>query len=87
MYINGKFYRYRYFLYDGCHKIFLIHRRDFKEAFKAGYSKDDIRLVEELPDIYIKSCPLRFIARWDNLEDDIAEQGAKSVSFKTRKEI
>lgn len=87
MYINGKFYRYRYFLYDGCHKIYLIHRKDFKEAFENGYDKDDIRPIEELPRAYRDSCPLRFISKWDNVSEDIVEQGARSVSFRMRKDI
>ena len=86
MRINGKFYRYSYFLYDGCHKIYLIHRRDFREAFENGYSKDDIRPIEELPGTFRKSCPLRFISRWDNVSENIVEQGAESVSFGMRKE-
>ena len=31
MYINGKYYNYKYFVYDGCHKIYLIHKKDVYE--------------------------------------------------------
>lgn len=74
MYINGKFYNYKYFVYDGCHKIYLIHKRDFKAIKAKGYEKDDIHPAELLEHTYRRSCSLRFISRWDNLYDDIVPQ-------------
>lgn len=76
MYINGKFYNYKYFVYDGCHKIYLIHKRDFKAIKAKGYEKDDIHPAELLEHTYRRSCSLRFISRWDNLYDDIVPQCA-----------
>lgn len=81
MYINGKYYNYRYFVYDGCHKIYLIHRKDFKTIRARGYSKDDIHPIDELKDVYEHSCSLRFVSRWDNLENDIVPQCSKNVTF------
>lgn len=81
MYINGKFYNYKYFVYDGCHKIYLIHRKDFKTIKAKGYEKDDIYPADKIKDVYEHSCFLRFISRWDELEDDIVPQFAESVLF------
>lgn len=81
MYINGKYYNYKYFVYDGCHKIYLIHKKDFKTIKAKGYEKDDIFPIEALKDVYEYSCPLRFIGRWDNLENDIVPQCSDSVLF------
>lgn len=88
MYINGKYYNYKYFVYDGCHKIYLIHKKDFKAIKAKGYMKDDIHPIEALKDVYENSCSLRFISRWDNLVNDIVPQFADTVVFrKTRKEL
>lgn len=74
MYINGRFYNYKYFVYDGCHKIYLIHKKDFKTIKARGYEKDDIHPVELLEHTYRRSCSLRFISRWDKLFSNIVPQ-------------
>lgn len=82
MYINGKYYNYKYFVYDGCHKIYLIHKKDFKTIKAKGYEKEDIYPINELKDVYEHSCSLRFISRWDKLyEGDIVPQCSDNVSF------
>lgn len=74
MRINGKHYSYSYFVFDGCHKIYLIHKKDFKDIAKEGYSRDNIFPVSELETVFKCSCPLRFISRWDNVFDDVVKQ-------------
>lgn len=81
MYINGKFYNYKYFVYDGCHKIYLIHKKDFKTLKNFNYEKSDVYQIKDLKNVYENSCPLRFISRWDNLDSDIVPQFSEAVLF------
>lgn len=85
MYINGKYYNYKYFVYDGCHKIYLIHKKDFKSLKSCNYEKSDIYLIKDLKNVYENSCSLRFIGRWDNLNCDIVPQFSKKVLFEVKK--
>lgn len=52
------------FFYDGCHKIYLVESPDdITEMIQAcDYTKDDLYNIEQLEEIYNKSCPLRFIS-------------------------
>lgn len=51
-----------HFFYDGCHKIYLVESRDdIATMTQIGYTKDDLYNIEQLEEIYNKSCPLRFI--------------------------
>lgn len=66
------------FAYDGCHKIYLLESEEgLHEAAKLNYQ---ILPIEELPEIYETSCPLRFINTWDELKT-IVSQFAKKVKF------
>lgn len=62
MKINEKKIIGKEFAYDGCHKIYIIEDlKDKEEAINGGYT---IKPIEELPNIYKKSCDLRFIHNW-----------------------
>lgn len=59
------------FAYDGCHKIFTLdNERDIKEALSYNY---EIHPIADLEKTFVKSCPLRFISRWD-LKETYIEQ-------------
>ena len=55
------------FLWDGCHKIYILQNEDDKQhAIKEnGYNEDDVYPLERLEEIYEKSCCLRFIENYD----------------------
>lgn len=68
-------YEARTFVYDGCHKLYLICDDDDRELAKEyGYLGEDEDQKEipisELESYYIKSCPLRFIEMLDVERDD-----------------
>ena len=63
MKINGKEIKAKYFVFDGCHKIYLIEdNQDIHEAQQEDY--DELIPIEKLPEYWEKSCPLRFIYNW-----------------------
>lgn len=69
------------FFYDGCHKIYLVESRDdITTMTEIGYTKDDLYSIEQLEEIYNKSCPLKFI-RTVKLKS-IVPQFRQKVTFK-----
>lgn len=64
----------KWFVYDGCHKIFLIRNEaDKKYAFRKGWKKSDLRpfdrdIIEEL---YDTSCVLKAI--WWMSKEDLSD--------------
>ena len=68
-------YEARTFVYDGCHKLYLICNDNDRElAKKYGYIGEDEDQTEipisELEEYYVNSCPLRFIEMLDVKRDD-----------------
>lgn len=54
------------FVYDGCHKIYIIeNEQDKKHAIEAGYSENDFFDISKIENIYWDSCSLRFIYNWE----------------------
>ena len=52
--------------YDGCHKIYICeNNEDIEEAKKAGHK---IHELNELEDLFNKSCALVFIYNWNFTE-------------------
>lgn len=50
------------FLYDGCHKVTLVlDQADMDYMRGLNWSEDDVRPLSELPDVWVETCPLRFI--------------------------
>jgi len=65
MKVNGQTIEGDKFAYDGCHKIYVLaDDNDLREAIEEGY-ESNILPIELLPDIWERSCELRFIRRWD----------------------
>ena len=55
------------FLWDGCHKIYILESEEDKQhAIKeSGYNKKDVYPLERLEEIYEESCSLRFIENYN----------------------
>ena len=54
------------FIWDGCHKIYIIQTpEELNEAKRYGYTDRDFYTINKLKTIYDKSCPLRFIETFD----------------------
>ena len=80
--INGKKFEEKEFVFDGCHKFYLISKEeDRAEAEGIGY---DFYPIEKLPKMFWNSCPLRFISKWDlSLADsEIVPQCEAEVIFR-----
>ena len=68
MYVNGKEIKGKMFVYDGCHKIYiiedyedLINCQEYWGELVEGVDLFDISLLK---DCYENCCPLRFISNW-----------------------
>ena len=66
VYINGRKIDGIGFIWDGCHKIYIIQTpEELEESKQYGYTMNDFYIMERLKEIYDKSCPLRFIESFD----------------------
>lgn len=73
---NRKIIKGKGFAWDGCHKIYLLKTpEEIEEALNNGYT---IYPIKDLPEIYNRSCPLRFIAYWDLSKPYICKQGVRA---------
>lgn len=62
------------FVYDNCHKIYLVEDKDDIESVKSMWGEDTIFYnIDELPRIWEETCPLRFISNW-KLDKQIIHQ-------------
>lgn len=53
------------FVWNGCHKIYLVENQNDIESVKQTWGTDTIFYsLDKLPEIWYKSCPLRFIHNW-----------------------
>lgn len=65
-YINGKEFTATEFFFDGCHKIYLVDTEEGRrQMFSAGWDERDVYPIEELPAVWVDTCPLRFITSAD----------------------
>jgi hypothetical protein len=65
------------FIYDNCHKIYILEtNEDVKEAVEKNKNDNYYTLypMEKLAEMYLKSCPLRFINNY-KLTKTFIEQG------------
>lgn len=77
--INGKPVEADGFMFDGCHKLYVIDSPEGREQILGlGWSEGDIRPLSELPSAWAESCPLRFISSAD-LKQDYVEQCMDAV--------
>lgn len=80
MFINDYYTNSEHFAWDGCHKIYLLNPYDteqYAEAQQGGYH---ICRIDELPETWDISCPLRFISTWDL--ERVIPQCTEEVIFK-----
>jgi hypothetical protein len=53
------------FVYDGCHKIYIVEDQDDIESVKQLWGEDTIFYnIDELQEVWDNSCSLRFISNW-----------------------
>lgn len=53
------------FVYDGCHKIYLVEDENDIEEVKRDWGENEkFYDIKELPQIWNNSCPLKFIDNW-----------------------
>lgn len=53
------------FVYDNCHKIYIVEDKDDIESVKNMWGDYTIFYnIDELPKIWEETCPLRFISNW-----------------------
>lgn len=77
--INGEDVVADRFVYDGCHKIYLLESKEAeKDARSKGYKTFPI---SGLLKAYVYSCPLRFIHKWDEQVTCVVPQWADSIVF------
>jgi hypothetical protein len=82
MVISGKKIKQKWFLFDGCHKFYLIDSGKLtKEMEECGYTQDDIFPIDSLPYEFYNSCPLRFIETWKDYKAYVP-QFRRVVTFK-----
>ena len=68
------------FVYDGCHKIYLMENEKVKNNFyDIGYENDDFRSLDELADTYNNSCGLEFINLVTDFDKEITNDNFISV--------
>ena len=76
---NGKIIHGKDFVFDGCHKFYVLENEEQKQ--EARHDGFEIYSIEDLPIMYENSCPLRFISYWDVSKPYICPQGV-NASFK-----
>lgn len=53
------------FVYDGCHKIYIVEDQDDIKSVKEVWGNDTTFYnIDELQEIWDNSCSLRFISNW-----------------------
>lgn len=85
MYVNDIEIIGNKFVYDGCHKIYIIEDendlRECQELWGQLHYGKDIFDIRELERIYDNSCDLRFISNW-KLDKRYVNQFEENVDFK-----
>lgn len=68
MYVNGKEIKGNMFVWDKCHKIYIIEDyedlRNCQEYWGKLVCGEDLFGIEELEKVFNNSCDLRFISNW-----------------------
>lgn len=87
MYINDIEIKGNMFVYDGCHKIYVIEDendlRNCQEMWGQLVNGRDLFDISLLKDCYENSCPLRFISNW-KLDKQYVKQFEEDVRFEYR---
>lgn len=85
MYINGIEVIGNKFVYDGCHKIYIIEDendlRECQELWGNLILGESLFPIEEIENKYYESCDLRFIRNW-KLDIQYVGQFEENVDFR-----
>ena len=82
MKIRGKEINYTHFYFDGCHKFYLTNDTKLSADMESnGWTEKDLFPINELPEKFYHSCPLRFIQVAGTFER-IIPQGAGHATFR-----
>ena len=85
MYVNDVEIIGNKFVYDGCHKIYIIEdENDLKECQELWgelHWGEDVFDIIALEDVYNNSCDLRFISNW-KLDKRYVNQFEEDVEFR-----
>lgn len=72
--INKYKIRDKYFVYDGCHKIYIIEDEDDIKSVKQLWGENEkFYDIKELPTVWENSCSLRFIHNWKLTKTYVAQ--------------
>lgn len=64
--INGINVSATEFFFDGCHKFYIPDTpEDYEKMYGCGWEPADLYPIDLLPEIWVESCPLRFIESVD----------------------
>ena len=81
LYINDVKVEGTSFVYDNCHKIYIIEdMEDVKSIYEIWGKNVVFYKLEDLEDVYNNSCPLRFISNW-KLDKQYVKQCEENVIF------
>lgn len=87
MYVNGEEIKGNMFVYDGCHKIYIIEDYEdlasCQECWGELVNGRDLFDISLLEDCYNNSCSLRFISNW-KLDKRYVKQFEENVRFEYR---
>lgn len=62
------------FVWDECHKIYIVEDIDDLRSVRETWGEDTtIHSLKELPYVWSKSCPLRFISNWKLTKDYVSQ--------------
>lgn len=79
--INGNPVEAEGFMWDGCHKIYLIDSPEaLQQMLESGWSEDDILPLGHLAEAWGSSCGLRFITSGDFAQDYISQEEDGTVT-------
>lgn len=68
------------FIFDGCHKIYLLRKNKKAEEDQCRKDGYDIHPMKELEQTFTNTCPLRFI-NWLGTLETVVPQFATQVTF------
>lgn len=79
--INDIEIKQKQFVFDGCHKIYLVDESDLADCESKGYDlKKDLFPIDQIAKVFWNTCSLRFIETWKDYKH-IVPQCEEFVMF------
>lgn len=70
------------FVWDGCHKIYLVENMNDIKSVKETWGKDTtFYCIDELPEVWYSSCSLRFIQNWSLTKNYVRQFNGAGFEF------